>query len=222
MANKRKTLPIGSFFGEWEIIAPAPNGTRGATQYLLRCKCGIERVTGAHRLRTGETMRCRSCSNKEYGAVTHGENRRGQITVEYVAWCSMIRRCQRADYASNGTRVDSQWLGSNGFKNFLKHVGRRPSQNHSLDRKNNDGHYEPGNVRWATRIVQQGNRTCTRRITAFGTTKSLQEWATTSPITPEGIWYRLRHGWKPEDAITQKGYFKESDKSRMTTSVPPR
>jgi hypothetical protein len=46
----------------------------------------------------------------------------------------------------------------NSFEEFYAEIGPRPSKNHSLDRKNNDGNYEPGNIRWATRSEQQKNK----------------------------------------------------------------
>ena len=48
--------------------------------------------------------------------------------------------------------------GARELERLLSDVGQRPSEAHSLDRINNDGHYEPGNVRWATRREQQRNR----------------------------------------------------------------
>lgn len=49
-----------------------------------------------------------------------------------------------------------EWLDS--FSEFLAHIGPRPGPDYSVDRINNDGDYEPGNVRWATRSEQMRNR----------------------------------------------------------------
>ena len=80
----------------------------------------------------------------------------------------MIGRCTNKknkawpDYGGRGIRVCDRWRGS--FENFLADVGKRPSGSKgkvpefSLDRIDNDSHYEPGNVRWATREVQVNNR----------------------------------------------------------------
>lgn len=80
---------------------------------------------------------------------------------EYHAWFHMKARClnpknQRyAAYGERGISVCEQWMT---FDNFLADMGCRPSPDHSLDRINNDGNYEPGNCRWATRSQQQRNK----------------------------------------------------------------
>ncbi len=61
-------------------------------------------------------------------------------------------------YQKRGIRVCDEWRGDHGFELFLAHVGRRPGDGHSLDRIDNDGDYEPDNVRWATASEQVRNR----------------------------------------------------------------
>lgn len=88
---------------------------------------------------------------------------------EYAALTNAKHRCHNPDhyayhnYGGRGIRVCDEWLSDVGFYLFLDHIGPRPSANHSLDRINNDGHYEPGNVRWEVRTVQQNNRRPSRR-----------------------------------------------------------
>ena len=92
----------------------------------------------------------------------HGHATDDGRTAEYEAWHSMIQRCTNPknpgwkNYGGRGIKVCSRWLD---FVNFLADVGRKPSPKHSLDRfPNNDGNYEPGNVRWATKSQQQSNQ----------------------------------------------------------------
>ena len=72
----------------------------------------------------------------------------------------MIRRCTKpnvsryADYGGRGIKVCAEWVF---FENFLRDMGERP-EGMTLDRINPDGHYEPGNCRWATASVQRINQ----------------------------------------------------------------
>lgn len=81
---------------------------------------------------------------------------------EYHVWQMMKQRCTNpnnaayCDYGERGIEVCDAW--SSSFSAFLNHIGRRPSYRHSLDRINPDGNYEPGNVRWTTSKVQNGNK----------------------------------------------------------------
>jgi hypothetical protein len=90
--------------------------------------------------------------------ITHGE---GYEIAEYRIWRAMIARCRNPNtkdfknYGGRGIKVCPEWLTS--YPDFLAHVGRRPDPKLTLDRIDNDGDYEPGNVRWATRTEQVRN-----------------------------------------------------------------
>ena len=118
----------------------------------------------------------------------------------------MIQRCCNPSnnayhyYGGRGITVCEQWRDS--FETFLADVGLRPSNQHSLDRyPNNDGNYEPGNVRWATRMEQAINKRSNRWITAHGKTMTVSEWSRELGILDKTIYYRLSAGWSAEAAI---------------------
>lgn len=94
----------------------------------------------------------------------HGHARASGVSPEYKAWVHMRDRCYNPknkdyhNYGGRGVMVCEQWRDS--FESFLEHVGLKPDwATGGLDRINNEtGHYEPGNVRWATKKQQNNNR----------------------------------------------------------------
>lgn len=134
------------------------------------CACGTKDfTTESYSVRNGLTTSC-GCLQSAGNHRTHGESVKGRWTAEYRAWVNMITRCTNPnatrykDWGGRGISVCEEWL--NDYPVFLSHVGRRPSAQHSLDRfPNPDGNYEPGNVRWATRLEQAHNKSA-RRVAA--------------------------------------------------------
>jgi len=171
----------GQVYGRWTVIkyvCPA----RGSSLWLCRCSCGTERKVRINNLRTGTSTSCGCFSNERLieRVQTHGSTVGHKVTPEYRSWQALKTRCLNPhaknydDYGGRGITVSLRWLGPNGFANFLEDVGVRPSQRHSLDRINNDGNYEPGNVRWATATEQAANRRV-KRIEDFSDEQLLIE-----------------------------------------------
>jgi hypothetical protein len=121
----------------------------------------------------------------------------GKSIPEYTLWKNMRTRCNKpahpdyAKYGGRGIKVAPQW---EGFLTFLHDVGRRPSPDHSIDRIDNNGHYEPGNVRWATRKEQARNRRSSVRIAYRGEERTLAEWAEVAGMTLGCLHARIRYG----------------------------
>lgn len=162
----------------------------------------VIRVSWKFRVRTVScrSMPRRQCDETGQFLETHGE---AGVTPEYSAWSTMKNRCSDASHVGYGERgigVCKRWQDS--FVAFLEDMGRRPSSDHSLDRKDNDGDYEPGNVRWATRKEQQRNRGCNRMLTWNGETMTVADWADRMGLKYNTLHERLRRGWSTKKALT--------------------
>jgi hypothetical protein len=90
----------------------------------------------------------------------HGHATKGAHSSEYDTWIAARQRCSNPNdprypqYGGRGIRVCDEW---SDFSVFYRDMGPRPSSRHSLDRRDNDGNYEPGNCRWATTAEQNRN-----------------------------------------------------------------
>jgi hypothetical protein len=120
----------------------------------------------------------------------------------------MIQRCtnprtQHFDrYGGRGISVCARWRSS--FVSFLADVGARLTKEHTLERKNNDGNYEPGNVIWATRLEQQRNTRWSKHVELGGVRIPIGECARRFGVCRDTITNRLRAGFSPEQAVGLK------------------
>ena len=119
----------------------------------------------------------------------------------------MIARCTQPSnpafehYQKRGIAVCDRWRS---FENFLADVGERPSMKHSLDRyPNNDGNYEPGNVRWATKQQQANNRLTNLTFRYRGKDYTIAELVRATGVPKETLRVRLVRpgGWSVDDAV---------------------
>lgn len=201
-------VQVGKAYGRWTIVGDGGLDCRRKTLWLCKCQCGQERLVVASDLVRGHTKSC-GCLSREMlraSRVTHGESKRGHWTAEYVVWMGIRARCLHPQdasyprYGGRGIRMCERWRRS--FAAFLADVGRRPSSAHSLDRyPNNDGHYEPGNVRWATLAEQSRNRRTNRFVRIGSRTMCVTDWVRHLGIPKSTFYARLKRGMSVEEAF---------------------
>lgn len=149
----------GLKYGRWTVLREVPRKNKhDGCLWLCECSCGKRKKIPGTALRAGATKSC-GCYQK-FLLTKHGMSR----SKEYYIWQGILRRCldpesdNYENYGGRGINVCERWQGKGGFIRFLFDVGRKPHDGLSLDRIDNDGNYEPGNVRWATAKVQANNR----------------------------------------------------------------
>lgn len=178
---------------------------KGVIVWNCICDCGQKKKVRAGNLRSGSTRSC-GCLLVEKRKIGKHHCAGKYTTPEYRAWSAMKSRCsnQKFDtynrYVKRGIKVCERW---NDFQNFYADMGARPSPQHSLDRINNDGDYEPGNCRWASSVEQQRNKSSNRIIFYNGLSLSISEWAEKFNIRCDTLTWRIKKGWSLNDALTK-------------------
>lgn len=165
---------------------------------------------------------CMDCGNLR---ARLNRQKPGYVPVKRIAipgrssWSCMMRRCfdrNFADYpyyGGRGIRVCDRWRES--FGNFIADMGAPPTKKHTIDRLDNEGHYEPGNCRWATMKEQQNNRRNNVIWTFHGLSLTRCQWADRLGIPAATLQQRLNRGWTLEQTLTI-GY-KQIMASRVST-----
>jgi hypothetical protein len=127
---------------------------------------------------------------------------------EYWSWVNMKARCsnpratQFKDYGGRGITVCARWASS--FEAFLADVGPKPGPGFTIDRIDNAGHYEPGNVRWADEATQKRNSRRNRFIEFAGERLCITDWAARLGIDFDTLDRRIKRGWPIEKALTTR------------------
>lgn len=193
---------VGMKFGRLTVEGRLPSDSNGNSKWLCRCDCGGTSEPLGQSLRSGATTSCGCIAReKASGRATHGASG----TSEYKAWHAMIERCTNPSnhkwkrYGARGIKVCARWLS---YENFVADMGPRV-QGLSIDRKDNNGDYEPGNCRWATPIQQGNNRENNKRIQVGSEFFTMPELARLSGIGLSTLRNRVKSGW-PIDAALSK------------------
>ena len=223
--NSRCEDLTGKEFNGVAVIKVAHKAPGGMTWKCL-CLCGKEFTTYGSSLKSGHTRSCGCLQRKSAAkhAKAMGEARKTHgltNTPEYIVWHSMRQRSLTGTstperYLDRGITICERWVES--FENFLEDMGSRPSPVHQINRKDNNGIYEPNNCHWATPKEQQRNRSSNVLIAYRGKTQCISAWAEEYGLRTAVLWVRLRKlGWPIHDALTKPVAKTATEKKKYKT-----
>jgi hypothetical protein len=178
---------------------------RAGKKWEFRCDCGHTKEILATNAKRGHTQSC-GCFHKENSAkVGRSTVKHGYAgSSEYDAWSGMHQRCGNpkdkdyGKYGGRGIKVCERW---SKFDRFIEDMGDKPTKRHSLDRIDVNGDYAPENCRWATTKVQNGNKRCNIRVSAFGKSGCLADFISYHSPHYHMAQILIRKGIEPSQAV---------------------
>lgn len=187
----------GQQFGCWKVL-----NYQGRGKWLCVCtKCGTPAKKKSNHLKSQKNGVCNQCYLKT--RITHGHSFVGKVSRVYNVWHSMRQRCFNKNsasypiYGGRGITVCDRWQA---FENFLEDMGDPPVGT-SIERKDNNGNYEPDNCRWATKVEQGNNRRDNRYVILSGQRMTVAQATRIIGYSPESLYRSLRVSTDDRSAI---------------------
>lgn len=188
----------GLKFGRLTVLERAENKGKD-TMWCCACDCGNKTIVRATCLKNGTVRSC-GCLRKENAAKINFKHGKSYTKINRV-WNHIKGRCFNAndkqfkDYGGRGITMFPAWVDD--FQAFYDYVSKLPhfgEEGYSLDRIDNNGNYEPNNIRWATAKQQARNRRTNRVVTYQENEISLIEASEQSKINYETLLFRTKRG----------------------------
>ena len=196
----------GQKIGKLTVLQRVENTKQGQTRWLCQCDCGEQTIVHGQNLRYGKTQSC-GCNRRIAPVIAHTTHG-GRHTRIYKKWVAIKSRCYNEKatgykyYGGRGITMCDRWRDS--FEAFYEDVSTLPhfeEEGYSLDRVNNDGNYEPNNVRWASVEEQQNNKRSNHLLTYGEQTQTIAQWAKEIGCDQRTLCNRLWRGWSVEKAL---------------------
>ena len=195
----------GQKFGRLTVAEKKGTDNRGEVLWVCECVCGEQSIVLGGNLRSGHSKSC-GCLKGEVlrgKATTHGMSRsrvagKQQARI-YGIWADMKRRCLNPNkreykwYGGRGITVCDEWQEFQPF--YFWAIQNGYADNLTIERKDNDGNYGPGNCEWIPLGKQALNTTKNVRLTYDGRTMTMTEWSQEKGLGVSTLWNRLRNNW---------------------------
>lgn len=195
----------GQRFGRLIALGPVEKLPNHIVVWLCRCDCGNLHHVRSANLNQHKVLSC-GCLQSERAHDTFSTHGLSKHRL-YDVWRSIVQRCTNPNnkgyknYGGRGIAICDEWrhdfLAFYSYVSPLEYFGE---QGYSLDRIDNNGHYEPGNVRWATRKEQLRNMRKNHTLSHNGKTQTVSAWAEELGVKRGKLQKRLNRGW-PTDKV---------------------
>lgn len=192
----------GQKFSKLKVLSYAGKDKQGSALWLCRCECGKTKVIIGKDLRNGHTKSC-GCYQKERVSITNRTHNQTNTRL-YRTWRHMKDRCfypksdRYKNYGARGITVCNEWLNFENFYNWAINNGYK--ENLTLERRNNNGNYEPKNCCWILMKEQAKNKQNSKKYTYKNETKILSDWIRFFNTTEGKIRYRIKN-WGVDKAF---------------------
>lgn len=178
---------------------------RGNATWWVRCDCGQELSVKGYLLVCGRKKSC--ARDGHFWRPVYVPRPQDEVSArklnlsEYRSWCKMRERCRdkkNKRYGGRGISLDKRWRS---FDNFLADMGPKPTPQHTIERKDVNGNYEPGNCRWATKDEQRRNQRRSVYIEFNGQRVLLMDVTKQLGLDRNVVYGRLKMGWSLPEAL---------------------
>lgn len=197
-----KDITVGTRIGRLVVISDPFSKPVTVYKKFVKCKCDCGKEV---MVEVGSTRKSCGCLLAEFSAKIkkHGMSGPGKSS-EYGIWIAMRQRCKNPKnknfhhYGGRGITVCERW---DDFSNFIADMGPKPSNQHSLDRIDNNKGYSPENCRWSNKVEQMRNTRSCVMIPCFGKEMTATEWSHETGVPAGTIIARLKRGWSVKTAL---------------------
>lgn len=196
----------GMRFTRWTVVRLEASIRKPKTWHCV-CDCGTERLVITHSLRIGRSRSCGCLASEETVGrlTTHGMH----LHPAYNSWRACHNRCEvpnttgYSEYGGRGITICDRWKS---FEAFWEDMGATWAPGLTVERKDTNGHYEPGNCRWGTPKEQANNRRYHNMINTPEGPMNVSQASERFGINRSSIMRRMRDGW-PEHRLLEPPQF---------------